>query len=188
MKQRIFSLFLSLTILSSILNIQAKAAGTGEYKPSTTARTDKKVTVSITPGIDKDSGVSKTEYKIGGGAWKTYTAPFSVTSNTTVYARTIDKVGLVSAQSSLLIHNIKKDKTKPVIIAKAGKKKLKSGAKSKKKVTVTVKDNNIKSIKVLFKKMTTSFKKSKTFKKKGVYKITALDKAGNKSIFKFTIK
>ncbi|MFB5677042.1 OmpL47-type beta-barrel domain-containing protein [Paenibacillus terreus] len=62
--------------------------------------------ITVTPGMDSLSGVSKTEYKIGDqGTWIAYTSAFDVSlqETATVYARTIDRVGNVSTEAVEII-------------------------------------------------------------------------------------
>lgn len=59
------------------------------------------ITVTIYPGVDKKSGVNRTEYSLKGAvdsSWKEYTDPFIVTAigDTEISARTIDNMGNVS--------------------------------------------------------------------------------------------
>lgn len=67
--------------------------------------------INVTIGYPADSSLK--QYKIGTGAWTTYTVPVVVTANTTVYARATDLAGNVSAEGSLVIGNI--DKVVPII-------------------------------------------------------------------------
>lgn len=65
--------------------------------------TNSNVTVTITHGSDSQSGVQKSQYKIGsGGTWTDYTGPFTISAEgqTTIYAQTIDNVGNASPTSS----------------------------------------------------------------------------------------
>lgn len=79
----------------------------------TTNPTNKDVTITVTAGTDSGSGVDKTEYRIDAGNWTTYTAPFKMSSNGNVEARTIDKVGNISDVGSITISNI--NKSLPII-------------------------------------------------------------------------
>ncbi|UHA73276.1 OmpL47-type beta-barrel domain-containing protein [Paenibacillus sp. 481] len=57
----------------------------------------------MTSGIDKESSVSGTQYKDGaGGIWTDYTIPIVITAEgeTWVYARTVDRAGNISTESS----------------------------------------------------------------------------------------
>jgi hypothetical protein len=70
-----------------------------------TAPTNQNVSVSIYYPLD----ATVREYKVGDtGAWTAYTAPVVVTDNTTVYARSTDESGNVSAIASLVVSNINK--------------------------------------------------------------------------------
>lgn len=65
------------------------------------------VTVTITY---PDDAVTK-QYKIGTGAWSSYTAALVLTANNTVYAKCADAAGNVSSENTLVVTNI--DKTAP---------------------------------------------------------------------------
>lgn len=72
-----------------------------------------KVTFVISSGTDTFSGVQKYQYMIGNsGVWSDYSTmvPINVEGQTTIYARTIDNVGLASSQANAII---KIDKTVP---------------------------------------------------------------------------
>ncbi|MES2351468.1 MAG: discoidin domain-containing protein [Pseudomonadota bacterium] len=76
----------------------------GLYADVTTP-TNQNVTVTIY--YPTDAAVK--EYKLGdNGAWSAYSAPVVVTDNTTVYARSADAAGNVSAVASLAVANINK--------------------------------------------------------------------------------
>jgi uncharacterized protein YccT (UPF0319 family) len=65
--------------------------------------TNSNVTVTLTHGADSQSGVQKSQYRLGaGGAWTNYTGPFAISNEgkTDIYAQTIDNVGNVSAVTS----------------------------------------------------------------------------------------
>lgn len=81
-------------------NYQLKIDKTKPTKPtiklSSTTETSSNVTFTITNGTDSNSGVSKTQYKIGNGSWQNYSSQVTLLNNTgvkTVYAKTIDKAG-----------------------------------------------------------------------------------------------
>ena len=83
---------------------------TSPSAPSITADTETwsavSVSVTIVPGTDGGSGIARTEYRIGDSeTWLEYTAPLSLTSSDTVYARTIDLAGNSSEISELNISN-----------------------------------------------------------------------------------
>lgn len=70
--------------------------------PSSSGWTKEPVEITISGGSDSQSGVARLEYRIGGeGVWTEYTSKLVVTSQTVIYARTVDKVGNVSEPSSL---------------------------------------------------------------------------------------
>lgn len=74
---------------------------------STSALTNQAVTVNINYGSQQ---LAYKEYRIGSGNWQKYSAPFTVGSNTTVYARSGDYAGN-AADGSVAINNI--DTTAP---------------------------------------------------------------------------
>jgi alpha-tubulin suppressor-like RCC1 family protein len=73
------------------------------------------VDFTVTGGSDSGSGISKREYKIGTGEWTTYSETVTISTEgiTTVYARTVDNVGLISSEVS---KQVKIDKTTPDVI------------------------------------------------------------------------
>jgi hypothetical protein len=79
---------------------------------STENWTNQNVTVTITSGTDAHSGVNRTEYRINGGTWTTYTSNFTISTEgiTTIEARTIDNAGNTSSTAS---KQAKIDKTAP---------------------------------------------------------------------------
>ena len=97
----------------TISNIDKVAPTVPSLKLNTTSPTNQNVTVTVTHGTDTGSGVLRSEYKIGSGAWNIYSSPFAVSTNGLVYARTLDKAGNVSSEASINVTNI--DKTAPVI-------------------------------------------------------------------------
>lgn len=97
------------TEVSKIIKIDKTKPTKPTLIADTTNPTNKDVTITVTPGTDSGSGVDRSEYKIGSGSWATYSQPFKVTSNNTVEARTIDKVGNVSDLGSIVVSNINKD-------------------------------------------------------------------------------
>jgi hypothetical protein len=76
--------------------------------------TNNNVTVTLTHGADGQSGVEKSQYKIGSGAWTDYTGPFTVSTEgqTVISAQTIDKVGNVSTMTTA---TAQVDKTGPSV-------------------------------------------------------------------------
>ena len=63
------------------------------------------VTVSIAHGADTGgSGVARTEYSLNNSTWSTYSAALTITSSQTVYARTVDNAGNVSATAQLAVN------------------------------------------------------------------------------------
>lgn len=75
------------------------------------------VTATISHGTDGGSGVDRTEYSLSGATtlgWTTYLTGVTISNEgiTTIKARTIDKVGNISSETS---KSVKIDKTKPKI-------------------------------------------------------------------------
>jgi len=60
------------------------------------------VTVTLAAGDGSGSGVARTEYRINGGAWQTYAAPFTLTADGqyTVDYRSVDKAGNTESAKS----------------------------------------------------------------------------------------
>ena len=97
--------------------IDKTAPTTPTITVSPTTWTNGTVTVTIKAGTDSGgSGVSKTEYRINGGSWKTYSSAFSITDQGThkIEARTVDKAGNTSPIASATAYI---DKTAPTITA-----------------------------------------------------------------------
>lgn len=80
--------------------------------PLNTNWTNQNVEVLIADGIDMDSGVRITEYKIGNGGWHPYTSKLTIADEgeIEIYARTFDYTGRVSVTASA---TVKIDKTIP---------------------------------------------------------------------------
>lgn len=86
-------------------NIDKTAPGQASFSANPSGTTTDPVVVTITYPAD---AVTK-EYKIGSdGVWTTYTSPVSFTENGTIFARSSDQVGNVSAESSYSVTNIEK--------------------------------------------------------------------------------
>ena len=78
----------------------------------TEAWTSASVPVTITPGTDGETGIARTEYRLSKSEeWTVYTAPLELKTSDTVYARSIDIAGNVSASAQLDISNF--DNTPP---------------------------------------------------------------------------
>ncbi|WP_344066013.1 OmpL47-type beta-barrel domain-containing protein [Microbacterium pumilum] len=72
-------------------------------------------TVTVAATATDVSGVARTEYRIGTGAWTVYTAPISAPAGTTTYGfRSTDTKGNVSAIKTI---TVKRDTTAPVTTA-----------------------------------------------------------------------
>lgn len=63
------------------------------------------VTATITAGEDRESGIARTEYRIGEGEWQIYDTALSITESgeTKIYARTIDQAGNTSETSEAVV-------------------------------------------------------------------------------------
>lgn len=85
--------------------IDRTAPSSAILSPSTTSPTNADVLVTITyPG---DAAVK--EYKIGSsGTWTAYTSAVAMSADGTIYARSKDAAGNISAETSLIISNIDK--------------------------------------------------------------------------------
>lgn len=91
-------------------NLDFDKPGTSSFILSNSNPTNTNVDVTITYPED----ASLREYKVGAtGSWQTYSAPVSVSENTTVFARSKDAAGNYSDESSLAITNI--DTIAPVV-------------------------------------------------------------------------
>ena len=94
----------------TINNIDKTAPANATFSPSTTALTNGNVSLTINFPSD---AVTK-QYKLGAsGTWTNYTGALSITANNTVYARSYDQAGNVSAETNYAVTNI--DKTAPTI-------------------------------------------------------------------------
>jgi hypothetical protein len=85
-------------------NIDKEAPAVATLTADKTAPTNTDVRVTISYPAD---AVVK-EYKVGNGAWTAYTSPVFITQNATVYARSKDVAGNISAESSYNVTNIDK--------------------------------------------------------------------------------
>lgn len=74
--------------------------------------TNQKVNITIYHGTDAHSGVDRTEYRINGGEWKTYSSVIVLSDEGlhTIEARTIDRAGNIS---NIVSKEVKIDKTPP---------------------------------------------------------------------------
>ncbi|MCU0260212.1 MAG: chitobiase/beta-hexosaminidase C-terminal domain-containing protein, partial [Ilumatobacteraceae bacterium] len=76
---------------------------TRDTVPNTAGWVNTPTTITVTPA-DADSGVARTEYRLNGGGWTPYTAPFLVPiGTTTVEARAFDNAGNESALATLTV-------------------------------------------------------------------------------------
>ncbi|KZE80801.1 hypothetical protein AV654_10610 [Paenibacillus elgii] len=91
------------------------------------------VTIAESPAV---SGVDRTEYRLNGGLWQTYTAPFTIEADgeTKVEARTWNKLGEVSEAIAKTVRIDRLGPEPPVVTADA------SGWTRAEQVTVTVAD------------------------------------------------
>lgn len=90
---------------SASVTVDRIAPAVATLTASITNPTNQNVDVAITYPAD----ASVKEYRIGtGGAWTPYTAKVTLSSNNTVYARSMDAAGNTSAESSISVSNIDK--------------------------------------------------------------------------------
>lgn len=77
--------------------------------------TNKDVNVSIVEGVDNESGVDYTEYRINNGNWIKYEGPFVISDEgeKKIDSRTVDKAG---NRSSIASETVRIDKTAPSVI------------------------------------------------------------------------
>ena len=92
------------TTRSNYFNIDNTVPSTPTLVGSSTSWTNSSITV--TGNYSSDSSIK--QYKVGTGAWTTYTSPITITSNTSVYARSYDASGNRSSTRTLTISNIDK--------------------------------------------------------------------------------
>lgn len=78
---------------------------------------DRDVSITIDGSEDLESGIDRYEYKLGTGAWQTYTTPFVLTSTQTITARAINGAGSASAEAS---STVQIDKVVPIINSVTG--------------------------------------------------------------------
>ncbi|UKS25760.1 S8 family serine peptidase [Paenibacillus sp. HWE-109] len=86
------------------------------YSPSTWTSGD--ATFTILSGMDGISGVQKSQYKFGAtGVWTDYNAEVTISNEgkTSIFARTIDNAGNISAETSATVFIDKTSPTQPII-------------------------------------------------------------------------
>ena len=104
-------------ITEAITKATTSIAGEGSITitPSTTAWTNKDITITVTWPSDT-SGLTKQISTDNGSTWKTYTGSVTISSNCTVKARLIDSTNQTGTSASLTISKIDKQApTAPVI-------------------------------------------------------------------------
>ena len=149
---------------------------------STTAPTNKSITATITyPEI---TGLTK-QYSYDNKTWTTYTAPLTIDTNKTIYARSIDSKNQGSDSTrvaSLSVTNI--DKTPPTVTHTIKNKKAKSVD-----IVITATDNN--GIKSIANVTTTGITKTDTntytVTKNQDYEFKVTDNAGNVTNYTVTV-
>jgi hypothetical protein len=87
-----------------VSNIDKIAPEGATFVANITAPTNTDINVTI--NYPSDAAIK--EYKIGSGLWTAYTVPVVLSGNDTVYARSRDDVGNVSAETSYVVSNIDK--------------------------------------------------------------------------------
>lgn len=103
----------TIEVYSGIYAIDVDLPDTPIIISSNTASTNENIVISVDY---PDDGIIN-EIKIGGGSWNDYIGPTTISSNTSVYARTFDAAGNESLGATLLISNIDKTApTTPVIV------------------------------------------------------------------------
>lgn len=71
--------------------------------------------ITITHGQDSISGIQKSQYRINGGSWIDYIAPFVVSDGVTITARSLDRSGNIGPEASLYTQIDKTPPSKPTI-------------------------------------------------------------------------
>jgi chitodextrinase len=96
----------AVTARSNRFRIDHTAPGAPVIETSAVQPTSNAVTFSLAGGTDLESGVLVSQYKLGAfGAWTDYsgTVTISAEGTTIIYARTIDHVGNISAETSTAV-------------------------------------------------------------------------------------
>jgi len=75
-------------------------------RPSIRSNTTKKTKGNVTITIDSWGDADIKEYRVDNDSWQTYTGPFKMSKNGTVYARGTDKAGNTSATGNYKVDNI----------------------------------------------------------------------------------
>lgn len=91
---------------TQIIQIDMTAPGKPMIVPTTTDWTNQDVLLTITHGVDMESGAYKSQYKIGAeGQWHDYTEPLTVSDDgaNTIFARTLDWAGNVSEEVNVTV-------------------------------------------------------------------------------------
>ena len=145
-------------------------------KASTTAATNKNVTLTATFGSDS----AKKQYSTDKATWKTYSKAISVGSNGTYYFRGVDAAGNVSSVTAYKVSNI--DKTAP----KAPTVKASTTKVTNKNVTLTAtfSSDSAKKQYSTDKKNWKTYSKAVSVGSNGTYYFRGVDAAGNASAVK----
>jgi hypothetical protein len=103
----------SVDVAGNVEPVQTATVRLDSVPPTTEARMVTTATVALT-GTDGTSGVAHTRYRIEGGAWQTYAAPFTVSQDVTVTVGyySIDVAGNVEATQTITV-SAKPDTTAP---------------------------------------------------------------------------
>ncbi|MFB0842211.1 OmpL47-type beta-barrel domain-containing protein [Paenibacillus oleatilyticus] len=100
----------------TVVRIDRTAPTAPVLAPSATSWTNDKVTFTVSGGADADSGIARLQYRIGhGGSWTDYmgaAVTVEAEGETAVYARAIDRVGLISEEASAVLRI---DRTPPSV-------------------------------------------------------------------------
>ncbi|WP_120745760.1 OmpL47-type beta-barrel domain-containing protein [Paenibacillus ginsengarvi] len=100
----------------TVVRIDRTAPSAPALTPSTTYWTNDKITFTMSGGADAGSGITRWQYRISpSGSWTDYegaAVTVDTEGETTVFARVMDHVGLVSGEASAVLHI---DRTPPSV-------------------------------------------------------------------------
>jgi hypothetical protein len=145
-------------------------------KPVIAVNTEDPTKNDVEVAITTNEPQGKIEYRLGQAGWTSYTGKFSVTNNTTVYARVYDLAGNVSEEAVKEIANI--DRIAPVITI-AG---VENGQIYNKKVNPVISTDDANAT-ITATLNGASYDGKSPISEGGTYslKVVAIDKAGNSS-------
>ena len=154
-----------------VTNIDKTAPAKPTVKASTTAATNKNVTITAT--FSKDS--AQKQYSLDNATWSTYSKALSVGENGTYYFRGTDAAGNVSKVASIKVANI--DKTPPA--APAVKANITTPTNKNVTVTASFSKDSAKKQYSTDKKTWSNYSKALMATKNATYYFRAVDAAGN---------